>query len=226
MAWTYGAAGAWAIGTDAGNVAIPATSVGRALFMEYHARTGVALNLPAGWMVLVSQGGDRSGIIGKYSDGTESGNLAISFASSTYYTAQMVSFITGAVGWSLASLIHATNNTLTAGTVDINTPTLTITQPNTLVLVNGGGNNDISTLSAPSGFTLIGQGGSGSPEFISGGFAYQIQTTATNISALKFDSASATTVNSYSNIVALTAPTVASSGNSTRARYYEMMRAA
>jgi chitodextrinase len=126
--------------------------------------------------------------------------------------AQIARFETGATGWSIA--VHAANDAWGGGVNDIPTPSLTISQQDTLVVALGGATSNMSPYTAPAGFTEPSGADCGysSPAHISMTWGYQVQTAATNIAASAFDGFGSTTGNSRSVVVSLAAPTGSSGG--------------
>lgn len=89
----------------------------------------------------------------------------------------------------LTGIVVHSGDTTNGSQEDVDTAAVTITTANTLVIAVGGKNNDWEgqTVLAPTGFTLGGQPERTSSAQVGLAWAYQVQTTATNISAGIFD---------------------------------------
>ena len=155
-AYNFGALGSCFADTDygGGSVSYPTgITAGQLLLLSYYIRdSSTDLNVPAGWTNLHSVDGTRSGILGKVASGSESGSVPLTFAAGdSNMIAQIARSQTGATGWSIS--VHASNQTGAGSVNDIPTPSLTISQANTLVVALGGATYNLSPFSPPSGFT-------------------------------------------------------------------------
>jgi hypothetical protein len=112
----------------------------------------------------------------------------------------------------LADIVAHSSETDNGAQQDVNTPALTITTPNTLVLVIGAKENDWEGADVPtlSGFTEIAQPERSSTQQSGLVWDYVIQTTATNVSSSFFD-ATATSNEAISFAISLK-PAAAMSG--------------
>lgn len=137
----------------------------------------------AGFVLLTSRT-DKGTVylFAKPASGSESGNFTVT-CSSNYRAFYNTALFSGGPTANLPSNT-VTASTFSGGATNIVTPALTITNAGTLVVVLGGKITNGTSITAPSGFTMLDQDNSTAPGCCA--WAYQIQTTASNISADHF----------------------------------------
>ena len=213
---TLGAVGAGATASSI-NLAYPSNcDAGDLVVAWFSHRAAETVGVPSGYILANPSATNRNELFIKEATGSEDGgSLAISITTPTEdrYVGQVACFPTGATGYDVSALIDASNSVFTGdGTVDIPTPTLTVADDNSLIITAGfKRQEDITYSGMPTSHTEIGQGGTSTFSHFAV-WARWIQTTATNISASTFDTASSSTAQSRSVVLALKAPVTPSSG--------------
>lgn len=201
----YSAPVAGTVASGANNVApgAPAGSGGLLLLAAYE-RGGAAVNTPTGWTSLTSAGSGRLVLFGRIADGSGDDTPTVSAASAGLLVAQLAR--AAGAPTSISGIAAATASPAFNSSVDITTPSLTApSEDNCLVVVVGAKEDDVGpTVSPPSGFTLIDDSNIDGPSLDAWlTWAYQIQTTASAVSASSFDTANASTADARAVMVAL-----------------------
>lgn len=189
------------------NVTLPTYSVGDLLVMAASARPSNAFTVgspPTGWTLLKDGTASETALFGKIAVVSEA-TPNVTCSQTGAFGACIASF-SGAPA-SIASIVHASALGTSGGSLveDIDTPALTITAPQTLVLyVGAGSGNEWVAGTQPNGASIIcGSNFAGAFNNIWLAFAYQIQGAAANVAASKFDSTSTNQTRTNSIVASL-----------------------
>lgn len=156
----------------------------------------------SGWTPLANVGSSRTVLFGRVSDGGGEDTGVFVSSIETPIAAQIARFSGGPA--TLTGIVHASQTQFNSAEVDLDTPALTVTEDGCLKIWVGSKEDNFGpTVTPPGGSTLIGESNYDSTSDLWMPWSYLIDTTAANISASTFDSASASTADSRSIVIAL-----------------------
>lgn len=186
MSWNFGAVGAMASAANTDvtplNVAYPTgITAGQILLLIARIPTASATFTPSDITTSLYSRATNGSIelFAKIATGSESGNITLSSSANARVNAQIARFTGGPT--TLTGIVHASANSGGSAATGLPYAGLTITQPNTLVLIAGGKQVNVTSFDDVAGFTEIGEGNGGTTNCLV--WNYAIQTTAADLTA-------------------------------------------